>query len=68
MKLVRYNRAMNGRNEGDKSVISARHAQLLAADGIVTIIDHPAFPHKGATEFAGLPAPIPPPAVERRKR
>lgn len=69
MKLVRYQIAHNGRNEGDKSVISDHHAKALERDGYVTIIDHPTFPHRAAREFAGLPPPITaPPEGGKRKR
>lgn len=69
MKLVIYNRALNGRNEGDKAVIADHHARMLEQDGIATIIDHPTFPHRGARQFAGLPPPIAPPEQGgKRKR
>jgi hypothetical protein len=66
MKLVVYNRAMDGVRPGEKRVLAPKDAARLEAAGDVVIVDHPAFPHRGARQFAGLPPPIP--AIDDRSK
>lgn len=66
-KYVRYERDHEGVRAGEYRVLNPYQAADRERDAIVTIIDHPRFPHKAAKEFAGLPAPIPE-ARERKRR